>query len=386
MHVKLPPWAQAFAVVLALIVASVSLTVSIVDTDDDGSPDRIDFVVNTVPGDGAKAVELSVPEPLADQAARNTESDLVDAGEPLTDVQDVVPGQVAAAEQAEQQVRDTADPLPTAGASGGFDGCVTRFVSNQSSRNGVRPNTQTLHYTVSSNRPGWDDVNAIVNYFNGSSGASSHFVLDAEGHCAYIVPIERKSWTQVAANPFAISYEIIARGDEQVYLEPAGYAKLASVMRQVSQRTGIPMRRGAVNGCVTTRSGIVQHADYGICGGGHHDINPFSIDDVVKVVTSTAAAASSPTAKLTKPERKIAGRRCLHRRKVIAAPNRSARKRAQLRYSNYWQAQAAERKRRLTALKHQSDRPWKFRSRGTRRLLMAKTERFAKRDRRILCA
>jgi N-acetyl-anhydromuramyl-L-alanine amidase AmpD len=63
-----------------------------------------------------------------------------------------------------------------------------------------------LHYTVSPNRVGWSDVNAVVAEFaNPAFQASSNYVIDGEGHCAYIVRESDKAWTQAAANPFAIS-------------------------------------------------------------------------------------------------------------------------------------------------------------------------------------
>lgn len=191
------------------------------------------------------------------------------------------------AKAAADKIAQTKPALSVAGATGGFDGCRTSFVQNQSSRRGVRPNMQTLHYTVSPNRPGWSDVDAVVALFNRtSSQASSHFIIDSEGHCAYIVPIEAKAWTQAAGNPFSVSYEIIATGREAVYLAPAGMAKLRKVTREVAKRTGIPMRRGSVSGCAPSTTGIVQHKDWGICGGGHVDVQPFSIDAIVKAVVA----------------------------------------------------------------------------------------------------
>lgn len=277
---------------IAVLIGGGTLAI-VVDPDGDGPAPAhtITFTVNTQAGDGAPATTLEVPAPLAREAARVTEDGLKDETPPGTSAADL---REAALQQ--EDIAATLPPLPTAGASAGFQGCVTRFVRNQSSRNGVRPIVQVLHYTVSSNRPGWDDVNAIVNFFNSSSSqASSNFVIDADGNCAYIVPIEAKAWTQAGGNPISVSYEIIAMGSESAYLQPAGYAKLKSVMQQVSQRTGIPMRRGRISGCVSALSGIVQHADGGTCWGGHGDIAPFSVDQVVSFVTKPDAPASPLT-------------------------------------------------------------------------------------------
>jgi hypothetical protein len=89
--------------------------------------------------------------------------------------------------------------------------------------------------------PGWADVNAIVNLF-AHEEASSNFVLDGEGHCAYIVPIEFKAWTQAGGNPFSVSVEVIDTGKESIYLAPAGLKQLRVIARWVNKQTGIPIR------------------------------------------------------------------------------------------------------------------------------------------------
>jgi hypothetical protein len=267
------PWLIA---AIVAVLAAVGITVAVSDDDGDGKPDKVVITVQNAAGD---PVKVEAPAPLVDEAEGTLEDSLRTPPAVAPDAQ------VEAARKAADENRRKLDPLPTAGASQGFKGCYTRFVSNQSSRGGVRPVWQVLHYTVSRNVAGWADVNAIVALFDRSSAqASSNFVIDAEGHCAYIVPIEAKAWTQAAANPFSISYEIVAYGDESTFMDSAGYRKLASVMRQVSARTGIPLRAGSTNGCSPGSSGIVQHFDFGICGGGHHDITPFSKAQVIRIV------------------------------------------------------------------------------------------------------
>ncbi|MBX5461650.1 MAG: N-acetylmuramoyl-L-alanine amidase [Steroidobacteraceae bacterium] len=286
--------AQLLGLAAAVIAAggAVGLTVVIVDSDHDGRPDGVNVVITVnQPGNGpappAAPEQVTVPKAAVEHAARVTESNLRD--EAPVEARQAAPEELEAAQAQQERIRETQEPLPVAGASAGFKGCVTRFVRNQSSRAGVRPQQHWLHYTVSGNRAGWDDVNAIVAFFNSSaSQASSHFVIDREGNCAYTVPIEAKAWTQAAANPIAVSYEIINSGQEASFMDTPGYDKLRSVMRQVSQRTGIPLRRGAVSGCRVTRTGIVQHKDGGICAGGHVDITPFDIDQVVRIVTADA--------------------------------------------------------------------------------------------------
>lgn len=237
----------------------------------------------------AEAVEQAA-DALSGEAAADIDGVSVESAD-HTSSRDESPAGAAADELADRsdavdENREALDPLPTAGASAGFVGCRTQFVQNQSSRRGVRPTVQVLHYTVSPNRPGWSDVDAITAFFNRSSSqASSHFIIDAEGNCAYIVPIEAKAWTQAGGNPFAVSYEIIATGRESSYLGTAGYAKLRSVAAQVAKRTGIPTTRGAISGCSPSKSGIVEHRDGGTCWGGHVDISPFSMADVLSRVS-----------------------------------------------------------------------------------------------------
>lgn len=270
-----------------LAALSISLGVTIVTTDDGNGNQSKDynFHVNESKGDGAPTKELTVPATIVEKAATQiTDKDLRDETPEIAE--QVAPGELTAAQEAAARIRATQPPLPTAGASQGFIGCRTQFVRNQSGRNGTRPQLQVLHYTVSRNILGWADVNSIVALFDRSAfAASSNFVIDAEGHCAYIVPIESKAWTQAAANPYSISYEIINYGNELSFMTSAGYAKLRSVMEQVSARTGIPMRTAVVNGCVPVKSGITQHAAFGYCGGGHHDIGPFPFAKIVGIIT-----------------------------------------------------------------------------------------------------
>lgn len=266
-----------------LAATTITLGVTIVTSDDGNGNKKTDysFHVNEAKGDGAPTKAVTVPAPLVKQVEQQVvDKDLHDETPAIAEK--VAPGQLDDARQYTKEIQATQPALPTAGASQGFIGCRTQFVRNQSGRNGTRPQLQVLHYTVSRNVLGWADVNSVVALFDRTaSQASANFVIDAEGNCAYIVPIEAKAWTQAAANPYSVSYEIIDYGNEPIYLNPVGYAKLRSVMEQVSARTGIPMRAGTVNGCVPSRTGIVQHADFGYCGGGHHDIGPFNKQAVI---------------------------------------------------------------------------------------------------------
>lgn len=153
-------------------------------------------------------------------------------------------------------------------------GCASREVRNFSSRMGARPALLVLHYTVSRNRPGTGDVDAIVNYFNDPRAqASSQYVIDFEGNCAYIVQEQDKAWTQGFFNPWSISIEFIAVGDEPVWPE-AGLRKGALVFADSAKRWGIPIRWASVDGCKIVRSGIIDH-DALDCGNVHTDVTPY---------------------------------------------------------------------------------------------------------------
>lgn len=178
-------------------------------------------------------------------------------------------------------------PQPVGGAQS--YSCRSTPVRSYSSRNGARPGLLVWHYTVSANRPGWGDVNAIVGLFrNVGFGASSNYVIDLEGHCARLVPESAKAWTQGAANPWSISIEMIGNGRESksTWDNSRGVRVAAAVFRDAAKRWGIPIREGA-GGCSLVRSGIVDH-DRLSCND-HTDIRPFSLAHLI-ALTKTGAA------------------------------------------------------------------------------------------------
>lgn len=339
-QISLPARWREYVAAAAAVLSLVGVTIAVTDSNNDGKPDTVTVTVNQARHDGQPSTEVTAPAALVEAADPHVE-DSLDGGATTPAQKDAV---------AEGHAKGNA--LPTAGAVQGFKGCVTRILpANYSSRPGVRPVWFVLHYTVSHNVAGWSDVNAIINLFsNPARQASSNFVIDAEGNCAYIVPIEAKAWTQAGGNPWSVSVEVIAYGDEDNYLGPAGWAKLRSVASQVSARTGIPLRRGSVaGGCVPGRAGIVQHKDFGLCGGGHVDITPFSVDSAVKVLTPKP----NP---LTKTERKIV--RSAHQ------PKGTGHSEA------YWRGRARERVRVFDAA-HQRH-PWSWHRIGARRARLVK--------------
>lgn len=232
----------------------------------------------TVPAaavDDAKASEVAGHQAMKDETPAGAPNGVIEA----------------AREQQDALAANDQLPIVTPDAAPEQRGCVTRLVQNYSTRRGVRPRVFVLHYTVSANRAGWSDVNAIVGLFDTPSfAASSNYVIDAEGNCAYIVRESDKAWTQAALNPVSISVEVVNTGHEASYAGTSGLAKVALVVSDALKRWEIPVQLGAVTGGVVTRAGIVDHGMLGVAGGGHHDISPFSVQQVVDAVKRQRAS------------------------------------------------------------------------------------------------
>lgn len=284
-------WTGVVALLVALAGFGVSLTQSTDQTTTTTGTKTTKTVTLHFDKSGAPGVQTgtaAVPAPVQAQIKPVLEADLKDQT-PAGMTQD----QIDAAAKAAEDIKAALPPLPTGGATVEVPGCRTEFIHSYGSRNGVRPTIFTLHLTVSPNVVGWADVNAIVNLF-AHEEASSNFVLDGEGHCAYIVPIEQKAWTQAAGNPFSVSVEVIDTGNESTYLAPAGLRQLKVIAKFVHKQTGIPIRLGAVSDhCTPVRSGVIDHKQWKICGGGHVDIGKFSVPNVVKYL----AAGTKPNKK-----------------------------------------------------------------------------------------
>ncbi|MBF6618841.1 MAG: N-acetylmuramoyl-L-alanine amidase [Patulibacter sp.] len=272
---------------VALALAAVALLAAVLGIDLPTSSDQ--------PDREAIVTQPLAPAAIADPAQPDTieipADDLEQANEALDDHQDARDERPAGVPPAEldagaQQQRDAAreDQLPPTAplAAPAQAGCSSAFVRNYSSRGGVAPRIIVPHYTVSANRPGWGDVNAVVGWFNQArSGASSNYVVDDEAHCRYIVRESDKAWTQAGFNPWAISIEIINTGKEGRLTSAAGYRRLGQIISDSAERWNIPLRQGAIVGCRVTRSGIIDHGRLGSCGGNHHDIAPYPLQPVI---------------------------------------------------------------------------------------------------------
>jgi hypothetical protein len=306
---SLPAWArQALAALLALVVG-VGVTVAVIEgTDDEGRATRTitigiggprpvtEVKVDTnATQEGRQEGTLQVPEDLARNALQSDVGD--HDGSRSEQPPGVTPEQLDAGREQQEELAQRDDlPNVTPDAAPSQAGCSTSLVRNYSSRRGVKPRLFVVHYTVSANRAGTGDVDAIVGLFNTPSfAASSHYVIDREGNCRYIVRESDKAWTQAAANPFAISVEVINSGREGTLISGAGKAKLARVIADSTKRWSIPLQTGAVSGCTATRAGIIDHASLGPCGGGHVDVNPYrgELPGIITAAKALRGSASS---------------------------------------------------------------------------------------------
>ena len=158
----------------------------------------------------------------------------------------------------------------------------TRISPNRSSRGGVKPRLLVLHITVSHNRPGLADLDGILSFFqNPATQASSHIVIDREGHDGRCVRDADKAWTQAAYNPQSLSIELIEFNHlltRKEWLSKERGPQLecaAKWLAHWSHLYGIPLRE-------SRSSGVCQHRDLGAAGGGHVDCSPgFPIDHVI---------------------------------------------------------------------------------------------------------
>lgn len=277
------------AAIAALLGAGAALT--IVVSDDNGHTITVRVGATAAPtasrvdtnatAAGRQEGVVAAPAAAVKQAASTELGDHEDA---RNETPPGVPADELEAGREQQDRLAANDQLPavTPDAAPSQRGCTTALVRNYSTRRGVKPRLWVIHYTVSPNRPGIGDVNAVVNLFNTPSfAASSNYVIDREGNCKYIVRESDKAWTQAAANPFAISVEIINSGREGSLISGAGLRKLGQVISDSAKRWDIPLRVGAVNGCSVARSGIVTHEMLGTCGGGHVDVSPYPLAPVI---------------------------------------------------------------------------------------------------------
>lgn len=283
-----PPRSSVWRIILPLIVALLTagaLNIALEDTDHDGRLDRVNVVITT---DAAVPATVGV-----DGADRDREPDDVleiprEARE-LNQAIQADPERFDFGPGLRGQDRGPVAVPPGPLATPNFPGCDTRILpANYSNRTpGSRVRAIAVHYTAGGNLPGLADMLGLTSYASSpQAGVSWHFLIDAEGHCFYSVPLERKSWAIGNLNSQVINIEVIQKGTEAFY--PAGAAgqrKLSAVVRRLAGIYNLPIRVGATNGnCTVTVTGVITHWQGGPCSGGHHDIRPYDLGKVVAAI------------------------------------------------------------------------------------------------------
>lgn len=265
---------RAIAIVLTVCVAAiVGIFVGISLTGEKAEKARAVFGVTL----GEKGQELY--QQIKSESPDKQHVDLQNEtppGSPLyNDPEAAAQAQLEAQKVAKEQTVGPDDvPDPRTLAEPNQRGCRSGpWVVNKSSRNGARPAELTAHLTVSRNVAGWGDVNAIAAWFNNPRAqASSNYIIDAEGHCRYIVNEAYKAWTQGFQNPWTISIEFIHFSTTSTTEKwtQAQLKKGALVFHDAHKRWGIPIRLVNPSGCGVP-AGVTDH-DRLECGNEHVDV------------------------------------------------------------------------------------------------------------------
>lgn len=285
---------------LIALIAAISLTVIVIDdTDDNGKPRRQVTVIvgatTKVDGpdqDGKPDDTLRLSETAQDV----TEGFIRDPKDLDADQPDAAPLAGTA-----PQIKPNVIPAPLGADE--IDGCRTRFLDVNFSQRSYGQDAVIwfgLHFTGGPDIPNSRaDVDGLTGYGNRStSRVSWHLNVDKDGNCDYNVPLRLKAWTFGNANSRSVNVEVHGRG-EPPYLRPAGYRKLASIIRQV--RRSYPRIRfalGSMNTCGPGQPGIVTHWMGGPCSGGHTDIKPHDVGTVISKLRSAVG-----TQRLTKRQK-----------------------------------------------------------------------------------
>lgn len=165
---------------------------------------------------------------------------------------------------------------------------VTRWVGNQSSRNGVSPKVIVLHTTEGHNRPGLEDLRGLGSWFDSPRAqASSHVGNDAEGNDARYVADERKAWTQGVENPKCLSIEQIGFASQS----REDWLKLEKQLRNTAEWIAYWSKKHDIPITKSTQHGVCQHTDFPSqthtdCGDG------YPIDHVLKLAQEITQGTS----------------------------------------------------------------------------------------------
>lgn len=250
---------------------------------------------------------------------------------------------------AERQAPEQTPPTLAAPRSTPASGCRTRLNRNNLSSRTSRILIIVAHRTVSANRPGWGDVDGVAAFLDRpATRASAAAIIDGEGHCLITVRATDKAWHAAAFNNVGYGVELIGNpGDPITGPQWDAFARLvAPIMRA----NGIPARRATIAGAGVAAGGVTDHRALGSAGGGHYDIKTcpacprWTVDPLLARLHGSVAS-SSP---LTTAERKLVGRRCYHRRELIAGHRRALN----LKWARWYKRVIARRIARIPGSSH----------------------------------
>jgi hypothetical protein len=256
-------------VVLACLLPTLGLGIALLDDDGDGRPDRVTITVPIVS--------------QAPQGDLNTEGPLKGSPSPAT-----VLGNIG------NELALVA-PIPPAGAQ--TYSCRKDFSDHlYSSRNGIKPTEWILHYTAGNGTP-----RSILDYFARTRAANATFIMSLDGKdCIQAVPISEKPWTQLGANSYAISIELVTTGynlsrDDWLKAGIFQHGTLAALMRDTMRANGIPLRFVDPVGC-NFPPGYTDH-NHLECLNNHTDVAPTFPFDVLQRQLTDSGAAPQPISK-----------------------------------------------------------------------------------------
>ena len=143
-------------------------------------------------------------------------------------------------------------------------------VVNQSDRDGATPKLIVIHTTESHNRPGTSDLESIAGWFNNpAADASSHVIVDDDGHSARCVSDDRKAWTCAEFNSVSLNIEQIGFARLPRWRWIRKWRELRETARWIARwsiKYGIPIEHASPTG-----AGVLRHSELGAAGGGHSD-------------------------------------------------------------------------------------------------------------------
>lgn len=155
---------------------------------------------------------------------------------------------------------------------------VRNDVVCQSERHGAELQLIVIHDTEGANiSHSAGDLKRLGEFFDTfSTQASSTVANDEDGNSARYVDDGKKAWAQAFYNSVSLSIEQIgfARQDWNSKKKEPQLHETARWIALWNKKHGIPIRKGQVtkDGRVI-RTGVLQHRDLGVLGGGHVDVS-----------------------------------------------------------------------------------------------------------------